>query len=594
MLSIVMMAGLAFCYKAFAEGEFYERESTNEWFNVIAKDANLEDAAHWQTPTNEETSAAVAGDVIKLKADIDDPLTYKAGNSTAEVMVVNAHFKATAGKVTPSFAGEKPQAAITVIADEDGANHWWGLTGAANENDGWVKFVNETPVIDQVYDVKVELDLRENQARRIRYSVDGTVLKAGDDDGWYANPKAASDCISSVAFAGTGDVGDFAGSNIVWRAAPIEMGDVSSINGYDYTNGTLTVATTVREAGKAILRVIDFATGLVKESTLDIAAGTTQVGWDISAMIEDSLLPGAIYDYEVSLEAGGETVTQTGTFVSAGTDDWFHADATGNVEDVAGGAWEDSAAIPKPQIENGAYKLVKLAKFNVTEDSKGTNDLVVIDTHVVFEDMVDSELLKVDDGALGGFVAASNENAAVWMALTTVENETKWFALEGAAPEAGCDYVIRAEISFLEGCKKVRYLVNTKQAYDQGVDFVALSLNGKEWLALADDDRDTLESIEFEYASKLAKFTAEIMDRALAEVNGVKYYSMADAMAADGEIKLLTNVTVAPTGTGTWKFDKNGCKVFVDLSGVPGAGYTWSADGTLTVAIVKGATYLIW
>lgn len=589
-LTIMMVVGLALGYKASAAGEFYERESTNEWFKVIAKDANLDDQTHWQKPTNEESSAEVDGDVIKLDTDLDDPLTYTAGNSTADVMVVNARFTATANKVKPSLVGDAPQAAVTVVANEDGTN-WWGLVG----NDGWVKFVNETPEIGNEYDVRVEFDLRAGQ-KKIRYSVEGKVLKAGDDDGWYANPQVASSFISSVAFAGTGDVGDFAGSNIVWRAAPVEIDEATQAgDGFDYTNGTLNVAVTVREAATATLKVIDFATGLVKQYDLDVAVGTTQIGWDISTVVEDSLVPGATYGYEVSMTAGGETMTKTGTFVSAATtpDDWFHADATSGAEDVAGGEWADTTDFPKPDVVDNAYAIASAAKFNVTNRSKGTNDLVVVDAHIVFGGFVDGDSLTPEGDTVSGFVAATKNGVPVWMALVTDNSEKKWVALEGApAPEVSVNYVVRTEISFLEGHKQVSYLV--KKADEEG-NFVALSLNGNTWLGLADDTKDALESVALMAPSKLAKLTASITDRALAQVDGAKYYSMADAMAAGGDITLLTNVTVKPTGTGTWKFTNKGdYKVFVDLSGAPeGAIYTWK-DGTLTVSVAQGVTYLIW
>lgn len=594
-LSIVMMVGFAFGHKAFAAGDFYEYESTNEWFKVIAKDANLDDQTHWQTPTNEDNSAEVVDSVIKLDTDLDDPLTYTATeHSTSVVMVVNARFTATANKVRPSLEGEKPQAAITVVADGNGTN-WWGLVGGVVENDGWVKFVNEIPEIGQEYDVRIEFDFRESQ-KKIRYVANGKILKAGDDDGWYANPKNDPSFISSVAFAGAGDIGDFAGSNIVWRATPIVDVDFSEGAGFDYTNGTIKVTATVREAGTATLKVIDFATGEVVEREVAIGADTTEVGWDISDVIDGSLVPGATYGYEVTMEAGGQTVTETGTFVSAGENpvNWFHADATGDVEDVAGGEWANTPDFPKPEIENNAYVIDDAAKFNVTDRSKGTNEVVVIDTHVAFEGLSAISSLEVEQDALGGFVAATNDSGPVWMALVPGDGEPCWSALSGApAPEVSVGYVVRAEVSFLEGYKQVRYLV--KRDVD-GADFVVLNLGDKQWIKLLDDKKDVLESIELKGSGRVAKFTANITERALAEVGSVKYYTMAEAMAAGGDITLLTNVTVKPTGAGTWKFTNKGdYQVFVDLSSLPeGASYTWSQDGTLTVSIAVGATYLIW
>ena len=318
----------------------------------------------------------------------------------------------------------------------------------------------------------------------------------------------------------------------------------------------------------------------------------------VGSEIANGLVPGGTYGYELTITPTGDRknldVTVDGTFVAAANTDanWFWADASQN-PDVYGGSW-DTEYFVAPVAEGGLYTIDEAAKFNVTTPDDGTNNLTRVDANVVFESFVDGDSLDVEPDALGGFVAATKNNENVWMALTTINNVTNWFPLAGAlAPEKDVAYVIRAEVSFLEGNKQVRYLVKKSDT-----DFVTLNYNGNPWLKLADDAKDTLAAVELKGSGKLAKLEANITDRALAEVNGVKYYTMAEALAASeaGTLMItpLTDVLVKPTEAGTYTFGGT-YNIIVDVSALTGGSYTWdSQTRTLTVVANQGATYLFW
>ena len=382
----------------------------------------------------------------------------------------------------------------------------------------------------------------------------------------------------------------------VVKAAPdVEIELDEDTAGYDFTNGTVSVTATVQsgKSGSLVLKYIDFDSGTEKVLGKQTISETGTVKWDLS-----DLMPGGTYSYVIEVSDSADKVIDTkyGTFTAANWADdvWFGADASSGVDDRKNGSWAGGVA---PKIDNGAYVIDENSVFDVTDASAGSNRVARVDVSVLFDSMTDVETLTVESGALGGFLAAAKGDGGVWMALTVANGEPTWVELTGAvAPEVNKPYVVRAEVSFLAKKKKVRYLVSD----DDGKNFFVLAdENSKQWLALADDTKGTLARLELRGEGKVVKFTAKVSDRALAEVDGVKYVELADALAAardksDKQVKLLTNVTLTPAAAGTYRIDKNGHAFELKLP----TGWTgeWDeATGTLTVEEpVSGATYLIW
>lgn len=588
MISAILGFAFALCASAKV---VYDDEFTNGWFSVTAASANLDDTTYWKKPNDGEVKRENSR--IKLDTDFGDPLIYTPGPRSEEVAIVTAHFQATANTNVPDFGDDDPQAALTVIANGADTN-WYGLVKGELENE-WVKFENIIPVVGQEYDIQIEFDLRSGQEKRIRYSVGGTVL----GDGWYGNPQQDVTFISTVSFSGAGDIGDFAGSNVVERTPVADVTGTAQVDGCDYTNGTLQVTLDAAAAGSAALKVVDFKTGAVVASyeARAFAAGTgVSVSWDVAEAVSgQTLVPGGTYGYEVTITASSteqvesRTVVKTGTFTAASeTDaDWFYARVENGRKSVDGGDWTNAV-----EISQDAYQIDEKAYFKITDPTKGSNNLTRVDADVVLEAMVDAATLVAEADALGGFVAARENDVNVWKAFSKVNNAASWVELSGAiTPDVNVPYVIRAEVSFLADNKKVRYLVSD----DDGRNFSVLTNNaGDQWIPLA-AEKTTLAAVELKGAGTLARLEGDITDRALAAIDGTKYYSMADALAAPGSatIELLTNVTLAPTAVGRWTFSDKSKIKGVDLSGVSRSRARWEGN-TLIVETSLGATYLIW
>lgn len=587
-LAISAIFGFAFALCASAKVA-YDDEFTNAWFNVVAASADLTDT-HWTKPTDGEVKRENSR--IRLDTDFGDPLIYTPNPSSENVAIVTARFQATANTGVPDFDDNVPQAALTVIASGADTN-WYGLVKGASENT-WVKFATPIPVVGQEYDIQIEFDLRQG-SKQIRYSVGGVVL----GEGWYGNPQQTATSISTVSFAGTGDIGDFAGSTVVARTPVAAVTGTAQVDGCDYTNGTLQVNLNAAADGSATLKVIDFKTGAVV-ATYDaraFAAGTGKsISWDVAEAVSgQTLVPGGTYGYEVTIaasstsQAASQTVVKTGTFTAASTTDadWFYARVANGLESVAGGNWTNEV-----EISQGAYQIDDGAYFEIADSTKGANNLTRVDADVVFESMVDAATLVPEADALGGFVAAKEHEVNVWKALSKDGNAAVWVTLSGAiAPEVNVPYVIRAEISFIANYKKVRYLVSA----DNGANFSVLTNDaGDQWIPLA-AEKTTLAAVELKGAGTLARLEGDITDRALAKIGGTKYYSMAEALAAanSGTIELLTNVTLAPTVAGSWTFNDSSKIKGLDLSHVSRSRARWEGN-TLIVETSLGATYLIW
>lgn len=338
----------------------------------------------------------------------------------------------------------------------------------------------------------------------------------------------------------------------------VELGDDTA--GYDFTNGTVNVKTTVQsgKGGSVVLKYVDFGDGGKKTLASQTVTESGTVAWDLS-----ELMPGGTYSYEIEVRDSADKLIDTkyGTFTAANwaKDVWFGANATSGADVRTNGSWVGGVA---PTIAEGAYVIEEGSTFSVTDQSKGSNNVVRVDVNATFESLTEGESLEIESGALGGFVAATdNDGDGVWKALTVGDgnSDPTWVELAGAVmPEANKPYVIRAEVSFLTDKKQVRYLVSE----DGGASFFALFNGESQWLKLADETKDSLANVELRGSGKVAMFAAKVADRALAEVEGVAYTDLAAALAAakaNGKpVRLLTNVTIETTVPGTYEIMPDG------------------------------------
>ena len=193
----------------------------------------------------------------------------------------------------------------------------------------------------------------------------------------------------------------------------------------------------------------------------------------------------------------------------------------------------------------------------------------------------------VTAAALGGVTIAERANGATnWMAYTSAG----WVTLAGAgAPAPDRQYVVRCEIDCLTSPGRLRYSVSS----DGGASFAPLTANGTAWQPCP-DGLTALSKVRFAGSDELAKLESNFADKALAEVGGVKYDTLAEAMAAagGGDITLLTNVRIVPTQSGRWSFLKGGFDALVDLSKLRNATYSWEG-GILKVTCATGMVILL-
>ena len=349
----------------------------------------------------------------------------------------------------------------------------------------------------------------------------------------------------------------------------------SETEGFDYTNGTVSVTANVKDGktATAVLTVVgwDGATKKVvaaKQITSDVA-----LTWDVAEAMGGALEQGGAYTYTVEVKVDGKVAAvKSGEFTAAkwGADGaWFVADATTTPATVGGGEWEAT-----PDIAGGKYA-VSDSKFNVMSET-GSNEFTRVDTKVAFESLVDGEPDAPEGDSIGGFVAT----AQGWMALGT----SGWIALSGgAAPMANVEYVIRAELDFPG--KRVRFFVN------DGAGFVVLSdTTGGEWIAWT-KEQQTLKAVEFQGSGALASINATVADKALAIVDGEEYDDMdkalAEAKLKGKAITLLTNATIEPTEAGKYEIVAGDYYHYVSGGKVSGGNRTIIVDDPTKPPVVR-------
>ena len=353
----------------------------------------------------------------------------------------------------------------------------------------------------------------------------------------------------------------------------------SETEGFDYTNGTVSVTVDVKPGKTAtvVLTVVGWDGTTKKVVAAKPVTSGEALTWDVAAAMEGALTQGGAYTYTVEVMVDGKVAAvKSGEFTAAkwGADGaWFKADATTGVSVVSGGKWQ-----AEPNIGDDKKYEVSDSRFDVMSDD-GSNKFTRVDTKIAFETLVDDTPDNPDGNTVGGFVATTQG----WMAF----NGTGWVLLTGAdapAPVAGQDYVIRAEFDFAAVAKRMRFFV----AEGEGDFFPLAVAGGSQWLSTGVANQETLKAVEFQGSGKLESIMATVADAALASVGGVEYDSMADALAAAGTagantITLLTKATLAPTVAGLYKIDKNGydfnLKLPADWT------YTWD-DSTGTLEVV--------
>ena len=330
----------------------------------------------------------------------------------------------------------------------------------------------------------------------------------------------------------------------------------STAMGYDFTNGTVNVAITGSH--------IQSGTSVSATVTVKNAAGTetiaTQTFTDITGdtnlvlKVADPLTRLGDYKYEVVIKKGDNTIkTVSDTFVAGNDANWFSADQSNWANN---GSWSTNRvavqiAPATEKIELGGNQ------YDFTPTAPDISNVIVrVDTVIELNGAIDSEDLPTEGNVQGmiALVETDGETPA-WQAYVG----STWKTLTGGDTEVGT-YTIRAEFDYRGTAKTVRYSV----AKDGGA-FAVLKDNGTEWLANGKTDVATLEGTSAMGAGSLVSLKGDNIDASVAEVDGVRYETMAAALAAaDGKnVTLLWNCTWTPGVNGQWMIDDNGMTLIV-------------------------------
>ena len=367
--------------------------------------------------------------------------------------------------------------------------------------------------------------------------------------------KATHDTIANAAFA------TYAVDGIVPEEPPApQVVSASDAAGFDYTNRLVTVT------GLAAGETVTLSTARAGTTT----AMTATADANGEAVFNVATAPGAVYSYAVSRDG---TELASGGFVTGGWKSggsWFRGAFAAGAPVASGGSWTGAAR------------------------AAGSEKFARVEFNFKCEGMEDENALSSDHAPMFGGVST----------VSLSGGGTAWFAWDGAAwhrlygdaaPEIGGAYVVRAELDFAASPKTVRYFVSS----DGGGTFAPLFADAEladEWIACRAAPSDCVGEVAVEGALELASVAGALMGADVAEAEGTGYESLADALAAGGEVKLLTNATW-PTNApvGTVAVDQGGFAlqgVALDGSGnaVAQSGHTAiPGEGRINISLAQAA-----
>lgn len=388
--------------------------------------------------------------------------------------------------------------------------------------------------------------------------------------------KATHDTIANAAFA------TYAVDGIVPEEPPApQVVSASDAAGFDYTNRLVAVT------GLAAGETVTLSTARAGTTT----AMTATADANGEAVFNVATAPGAVYSYAVVRDG---TEVASGGFVTGGWKSggsWFRGAFAAGAPVASGGSW-----VGAPRLASGGNAVAGDAQFALDAAARaaGSEKFARVEFNFKCEGMDDENALSSDHAPMFGGVSTVSLSAG----------GTAWFAWDGAAwhrlygdaaPEVGGAYVVRAELDLAASPKIVRYFVSS----DGGGTFAPLFADAEladEWIACRAASSDCVGEVAVEGALELASVAGALMGADVAEAEGTGYESLADALAAGGEVKLLTNATW-PTNApvGTVAVDQGGFAlqgVALDGSGnaVAQSGHTAiPGEGRINISLAQAA-----
>lgn len=318
---------------------------------------------------------------------------------------------------------------------------------------------------------------------------------------------------------------------------------------YDFTNGTVSVTVSdshIQPGWSVSVRVrVKDAAG---DSVGEIAAQTVTGDGTYDFAIPGSLEVRGDYTYDIVVTQGaGEIIkTDSGAFMAANSANWFSAQqgdwahngswSTNGVDVTVSGA--------KLELGGNQYDFTPVAP-NIS------NAIVRVDTVIEINGAIDSEDLPTEGNVQGMIALVETDGATpAWQAYVG----STWKTLTGGSTNVGT-YTIRAEFDYRGTAKKVRYSV----AKDGGA-FDVLKDGSNEWIDNGVQSATTLAGTSAKGAGNLVSLKGDNIDAFVAEVDGVRYETMAEALAAAAgkDVNLLWDCTWTPGVNGQWTITDNG------------------------------------
>ncbi len=362
-------------------------------------------------------------------------------------------------------------------------------------------------------------------------------------------------------------------------------------DGYDFTNGVVTV--NVTEIGSHI------ATGsklhfTVKDANGNVVAngdkalnGTGAYVFDTAeyASAATALAENVNYTYSVQLvDAGGtavETAQQTTGSLHLGSDSSWFASAADD-DSATGGTWTT-----KPEIENGYFVLTNGGEYAFSATDRHGGVVRVSSYHNVLggfsaaqeERMLADFTANPPQGAMGIF---ENSDASLsFRGLVKDNGVPAWRTLFGVTPVEKRIYRLEQEVDMEGGTPRISYLAAEGEA-----EPVRLAdESGETWFTGTGASANQIGIVEFRGNGEIAALAGEFASKAVAEVDGVRYASLAEALAAatNKQVRLLTNVTLTPSAGGTWSIAGGDFRILLNPS-ENGSTATYE-NGTLTIEV---------
>ena len=337
-----------------------------------------------------------------------------------------------------------------------------------------------------------------------------------------------------------------------------------SAPGFAWTNGTATVSVSASAsesvpAGSKLRMTVLAADGTVLGTADQDWIGSGEYAFDTASVVSGAVMGDGI-DYTLSftiLDTNGVEIVQgpSKSPLRLGSQaDWFLADPA--TDTVSGGEWVGEAPAILP---SGLYDTGDGAAFAALQDCTGAiarAEVMLYGFGYASTNALSTNLqYAVENGARAGLAAVSASGYEVILHGLVDENgAVVWKPLEDRVPLPFDGDFIRGaiELDTASAQPVVSYFVFRDGEWERLHD-----ASGAEWFAAPGSGDRIAGRLDF-LGRRVGDIAGYRIDKAVAEANGVRYDSLADAMAA-GAVTLLTNAEIPPDApVGLTSIDRDG------------------------------------